>query len=205
MPYTNYRHHSFSSRASSASLSDHEDDAITPVEEHDVHHQDERRQEAPCQKPVPPSAVDNPFENARLWHRMLALQRRYHCYNSARMSAALEDAQVEAVVPPRACMDLLNDSMATAWLCEEARAEVAALLTLVPDGIRSRTGSYGDIYEGEKPSQIAAPVAAAPVLSMPAIAPAATAATTMSTPNSRQSARQQRMQRRRGIHQGHDE
>ncbi|CAK7231392.1 hypothetical protein SBRCBS47491_007915 [Sporothrix bragantina] len=194
MPYTGYRHHSFSSRASSASLSDHEDDAITPVEEHEDHHEETRPQAAP-KKPAPSHAVDNPFENARLWHRMLAIQRRYHCYNSARMSAALEDAEVEAVVPPRACMDLLNDSMATAWLCEEARAEVATLLPLVPDGIRSRAGSYGDIYEGEKP-------ATATSMTSQTTVPASTTktamtSTTAATPNGRSSQRQEHMHSRR--------
>lgn len=98
---TIFRHHSFSSRASSASLSDHEDDdAITPID--DEYDQEKPRQEAhkmqdhtqtPCA-----SSSDTPPDNAHLWRRMLALQRRYHCYNSARMSAALEDEAVEAVV-----------------------------------------------------------------------------------------------------------
>ncbi len=38
------------------------------------------------------------LDPARLWKMMLAIQRRFRCYNSARMSAALEDAAVEAVV-----------------------------------------------------------------------------------------------------------
>ncbi|CAK7225738.1 hypothetical protein SEUCBS140593_006005 [Sporothrix eucalyptigena] len=197
----NYRHHSFSSRASSASLSDREDDAITPVEE-DFDHREEPE---PFQKTMPaPShtfSSPTPLDDARLWRRMLALQRRFHCYNSARMSAALEDAEVEAVVPPRACLDLLNDSMSTAWLCEEVRAEVAALLTLVPDGIRSRAGSYGDIYEGGKAVDCAS-VTNAVTTTIQTATPTSTQTTTPTstpTPTSRPSRRQERMQRRRGL------
>ena len=100
MSYTSYRHHSFSLRASSSSLSDNEDDAITPVEEHeDGHTEPQQMKVSLMQKPAAAyRAIDSPFENARLWRRMLALQRRFHCYNSARMSAALEDAEVEAAV-----------------------------------------------------------------------------------------------------------
>ena len=28
--------------------------------------------------------------DAQCWHKMLALQREYHCYNSARLEAAVE-------------------------------------------------------------------------------------------------------------------
>ena len=38
------------------------------------------------------------IDNEHLWLRMLAIQRRFHCYNSARMSAALEDDAVKAIV-----------------------------------------------------------------------------------------------------------
>lgn len=62
---------------------------------------------------------------AALWHRMLALQRHYHCYNSARISAALQDESMP--VPPRACLDLLNESVVD--VCEEARAELDLLLS----------------------------------------------------------------------------
>lgn len=44
--------------------------------------------------PVPGSDVDT----AELWQRMLAAQQEFHCYNSARVSAALEDDSVGAVV-----------------------------------------------------------------------------------------------------------
>lgn len=30
-----------------------------------------------------------PLSDAQLWRRMLAIQQEFHCYNSARMSAAL--------------------------------------------------------------------------------------------------------------------
>ncbi|KAL1897934.1 hypothetical protein Sste5346_003786 [Sporothrix stenoceras] len=148
---TFFRQNSFSSRSSTSSrapsISDHENDnAITPIE------REEYTQEKPKQQHVEfhaqkPAASSKPAEldNAVLWHRMLNLQRRYHCYNSARMSAALEDDYLAAVVPPRACLDLLNDSIASAQLCEEARGEVVALLVHVPERSRSRGGSYADI------------------------------------------------------------
>jgi len=59
-----------------------------------------------------------------LWRRMLALQRRFGCYNSARMRAAL-DQDVDAV-PSRTCLDLLNDSIDT--LPEEERKQLEAFL-----------------------------------------------------------------------------
>ncbi|KAI8625061.1 hypothetical protein F5Y19DRAFT_479934 [Xylariaceae sp. FL1651] len=48
----------------------------------------------------------------RLWKRMLALQRKYGCYNSARMSAALSSGDVSLLRPSKACLDLLNEHMA---------------------------------------------------------------------------------------------
>ena len=100
MPYIISQPRVFSSRESSTSLSDRDDDIITPVVEHDNHNEEEQHEEATRQTNVAaaPQAVDDPFDDARLWQRMLALQRRYHCYNSARMSAAIQDAQVEAIV-----------------------------------------------------------------------------------------------------------
>ncbi|KAK2071373.1 hypothetical protein P8C59_005802 [Phyllachora maydis] len=50
-------------------------------------------------------------DTARLWRRMLAIQRAFGCYRSARMSAALEAGE-DGVVPTRTCLDLLNDSIA---------------------------------------------------------------------------------------------
>ncbi|KAK7755783.1 hypothetical protein SLS62_002068 [Diatrype stigma] len=47
----------------------------------------------------------------RLWMRMLALQRTYGCYNSARMSAALSSGDVSLLLPSKACLDLLNEHM----------------------------------------------------------------------------------------------
>ncbi len=107
------------SRASSASLSDDDfsdhADAITPIDEHlpDTPMAMAMPANPPPPPPLPPSTSasaspaamlsalpppDSPSDNARLWRRMLALQRRYHCYNSARMSAALESESVEAAV-----------------------------------------------------------------------------------------------------------
>lgn len=97
-------------------------------------------------------------------------------------------------------MDLLNDSMATAWLCEGARAEAAALYTLVPDGIRSRTGSYGDIYEGENPAGISGAMIASPSNRIPAVK----TKYAMATPSS-WSWRPERLQRRRTVSQPDEE
>ncbi|KAI0401734.1 hypothetical protein F4802DRAFT_600737 [Xylaria palmicola] len=58
----------------------------------------------------------------RLWMRMLALQKKFGCYNSARMSAALSSGNVSVLRPSKACLDLLNEHMAAlpesviAWL-----------------------------------------------------------------------------------------
>ncbi|KAI0803655.1 hypothetical protein GGR55DRAFT_682328 [Xylaria sp. FL0064] len=48
----------------------------------------------------------------RLWMRMLALQQKFGCYNSARMSAALSSGDVGILRPSKACLDLLNEHMA---------------------------------------------------------------------------------------------
>ncbi|EPE09304.1 hypothetical protein F503_07080 [Ophiostoma piceae UAMH 11346] len=98
-----------SSRASTASLSDSDGDSFVSTS-----------------SALSAHAADGLATNdTLLWHRMLALQRQYHCYNSARMSAALQDDTM--AIPPRACLDLLNDSIATADLCDEARAHVDQL------------------------------------------------------------------------------
>ncbi|KAI0454208.1 hypothetical protein F5B21DRAFT_244786 [Xylaria acuta] len=49
----------------------------------------------------------------RLWMRMLALQQKFGCYNSARMSAALSSGNVSKLRPSKVCLDLLNEHMAT--------------------------------------------------------------------------------------------
>ncbi|EJT68473.1 hypothetical protein GGTG_13949 [Gaeumannomyces tritici R3-111a-1] len=52
------------------------------------------------------------MDSLSLWRRMLAVQRVFGCYNSARISAALDDEALQSRVPSRACLDLLNDSIA---------------------------------------------------------------------------------------------
>ncbi|KAK5635922.1 hypothetical protein RRF57_011634 [Xylaria bambusicola] len=57
-----------------------------------------------------------------LWQRMLALQKKFGCYNSARMSAALSSGNVSILRPitndsslipaSKTCLDLLNENMA---------------------------------------------------------------------------------------------
>ncbi|CZR58172.1 uncharacterized protein PAC_08063 [Phialocephala subalpina] len=54
--------------------------------------------------------------DAECWSRMLALQREYHCYNSARLEAAVEALEngwgEDAVqIPSRLCLDLLNEQL----------------------------------------------------------------------------------------------
>ncbi|KAE8441396.1 hypothetical protein EG329_004985 [Mollisiaceae sp. DMI_Dod_QoI] len=54
--------------------------------------------------------------DAECWSRMLALQREYHCYNSARLEAAVEAMEngwgEDAVqMPSRLCLDLLNEQL----------------------------------------------------------------------------------------------
>ncbi|CAL3963392.1 hypothetical protein PZA11_001024 [Diplocarpon coronariae] len=54
--------------------------------------------------------------DAECWERMLALQREYHCYNSARMEAAVEALEKgwkieEVPMPSRFCLDLLNEEL----------------------------------------------------------------------------------------------
>jgi len=47
---------------------------------------------------------------------MLALQKEYHCYNSARLEAAVEALEngcpiEEVPIPSRLCLDLLNEEL----------------------------------------------------------------------------------------------
>ncbi|ESZ98772.1 hypothetical protein SBOR_0821 [Sclerotinia borealis F-4128] len=54
--------------------------------------------------------------DAECWERMLALQKEYHCYQSARMEAAVEALEngwlIEEVPrPSRLCLDLINDGL----------------------------------------------------------------------------------------------
>lgn len=84
--------------------------------------------------------------------------------------------------------------MATVWMCDEARDEVAALLVLVPDRSRSRAGSYGEIEAATAPT------------STNSARPAVETTSTTATPTGSRSRRQQeRMQRRRVWRKRHDE
>jgi len=56
---------------------------------------------------------------------MLSLQREYHCYNSARLEAAVEALEngvafEEVLIPSRLCLDLLNEGLRD-WIeaCKE--------------------------------------------------------------------------------------
>ncbi|RDL41273.1 uncharacterized protein BP5553_01252 [Venustampulla echinocandica] len=71
------------------------------------------------QRPIDESSPPNETD-AECWERMLALQKEYHCYNSARLEAAVEalenGCKIEEVpIPPRQCLDLLNESL-KAWI-----------------------------------------------------------------------------------------
>ncbi|KAI0171733.1 hypothetical protein GGR52DRAFT_436795 [Hypoxylon sp. FL1284] len=59
----------------------------------------------------------------RLWKRMLALQRAFGCYNSARMSAALSSGDFSLLLPSKACLNLLNENMT--FMPNEAEAAPA--------------------------------------------------------------------------------
>jgi hypothetical protein len=51
-------------------------------------------------------------ETRSLWRVMLALQERYACYNSTRVSLALQAGDAaEALMPSRFIIDTLNDSL----------------------------------------------------------------------------------------------
>ncbi|KAI9648495.1 hypothetical protein NHQ30_003130 [Ciborinia camelliae] len=54
--------------------------------------------------------------DAECWEQMLALQKEYHCYQSARLEAAVEALEngwlIEEVPrPSRLCLDLINDGL----------------------------------------------------------------------------------------------
>ncbi|EKD14036.1 hypothetical protein MBM_07713 [Drepanopeziza brunnea f. sp. 'multigermtubi' MB_m1] len=54
--------------------------------------------------------------DAECWEKMVALQREYHCYNSARLEAAVEALErgcmiEEVPMPSRFCLDLLNEGL----------------------------------------------------------------------------------------------
>ncbi|KAM3065890.1 hypothetical protein ACMFMG_009884 [Clarireedia jacksonii] len=54
--------------------------------------------------------------DSECWERMLALQKEYHCYQSARLEAAVDALEsgwlIEDVpMPSRLCLDLLNDGL----------------------------------------------------------------------------------------------
>lgn len=96
------------SRGSTSSLSDDED-AITPCPPQSVapgpfqqqyHHQEPQNRNAPATTTAPrrrsnqsvtetESEIDD-IDAGTLWRRMLAIQRVFGCYNSARMRAALD-------------------------------------------------------------------------------------------------------------------
>ncbi len=115
-----HHRHSVISRASFVSLSDDEDaitpvtategpsahppvaaTAFTPAESFDLRRSSmtsDKLEACRDQQGLFDPAEGEQLDTAHVWKRMLALQRMFGCYNSARMSAALEDEAVEAVV-----------------------------------------------------------------------------------------------------------
>ncbi|TDZ54363.1 hypothetical protein CTRI78_v006387 [Colletotrichum trifolii] len=63
-----------------------------------------------------------------LWECMLELQQRYHCYNSTRMEIAADSGDGMEMMPTRACMDMLNDSVERESLPEEAWKQLSKYL-----------------------------------------------------------------------------
>ncbi|KAF3765782.1 hypothetical protein M406DRAFT_356051 [Cryphonectria parasitica EP155] len=81
--------------------------------------------------------------DSQLWLRMLEIQRTFHCYNSARMSAALLELEmgVDAghLAPSRSCLDLMNESISD--LTDEERRRLADWLS--ENGpARKRSGTW---------------------------------------------------------------
>ncbi|KAK0625015.1 hypothetical protein B0T17DRAFT_531686 [Bombardia bombarda] len=78
---------------------------------------------------------DNGVDPETLWRRMLAIQRIFGCYNSARMRAAIDMGVEGGFVPSMTCLDLLNDSIDQ--LPEESKRQVEEYLAHGGDGIMS--------------------------------------------------------------------
>ncbi|KAJ4413822.1 hypothetical protein N0V82_008316 [Gnomoniopsis sp. IMI 355080] len=74
------------------------------------------------------------MDDWHLWQRMLEIQRTFHCYNSARMSAALLELEmgVDAghLAPSRSCLDLMNESVSA--ISEEERHRLSEWLHANP-------------------------------------------------------------------------
>jgi len=133
-------------RGSTSSISS-DDDSITPcplAKEETRRMQTEHFESSPRQEARPQAERQrswrderchfNPLDSdanntdpAILWRTMLAIQRTFGCYNSARMRAAIEMGEEDLPVPPKTCLDLLNDSITQ--LPEEARRELDDFLS----------------------------------------------------------------------------
>jgi len=146
----------------SVSDDERDSDAITPApkvvhidskEQHPVKGGQEERLESSTTSPSPASSRRSSFhsdhrhrqlggegvDSEQLWRRMLAVQRIFGCYNSARMSAALsagDEEQVGRLRPSKACLDLLNESVEQ--LPEEAKEQVEKYLY----GSKRKSGSW---------------------------------------------------------------
>lgn len=72
--------------------------------------------EVEVEKEVEFGIPDREESDKECWSRMLKLQREFHCYNSARLEAAVEALEMgwgeDAVQrPSRLCLDLLNEQL----------------------------------------------------------------------------------------------
>ncbi|KAM7196874.1 hypothetical protein V8F20_006841 [Naviculisporaceae sp. PSN 640] len=89
----------------------------------------ERRSEDGC-------GIASEVDEETLWRRMLAIQRVFGCYNSARMRAALEmGGESSCFIPSRTCLDLLNDSIDQ--LPEESKRQLEEFLETGETGTHS--------------------------------------------------------------------
>ncbi|KAF9878202.1 hypothetical protein CkaCkLH20_04240 [Colletotrichum karsti] len=72
------------------------------------------------------SADDADLEE--MWECMLELQQKYHCYNSTRMEIAADSEDATEMMPTKACMDMLNDSIDSESLPEEGWKKLSKYL-----------------------------------------------------------------------------
>lgn len=90
---------------------------------HNIFHPHQQQQSSRSSSPTQNTSLASKLEereeresDAECWERMLALQMEYHCYNSARLEAAVEavvaGCPIENVpIPSRLCLDLLNEEL----------------------------------------------------------------------------------------------
>lgn len=143
--------HVHSRRGSATSINSEDEDAIEPCPPASVEPQG-RSHHAEHARPRPNHliscrshmehlmGVDDGVDPSLLWQNMLAVQRAFGCYNSARMRAAVEMGGDEGLMPSKACLDLLNDSISR--LPEDARRQVDDFLSQQSSSRRKSSSSW---------------------------------------------------------------